>query len=115
MEWPLYTLREVAPSIPCRNTPDPDATVWHLGLDQIEGHTGVVLGKYRAPVSDAGNSTFHLGIISMGRHVVVRIVTTPPWCFRVPIHRGDWPRAELFAAASPAAFLCLDLLKPYPA
>ena len=60
-------------------------------------------------------STATLGIISMGRHVVVRIVTTPPWCFRVPIHRGDWPRAELFAAASPAAFLCLDLLKPYPA
>ena len=59
MEWPLYTLREVAPSIPCRNTPDPDATVWHLGLDQIEGHTGVVLGKHRAPVSEAGNSTFH--------------------------------------------------------
>ena len=59
MEWPRYTLREVAPSIPCRNTPDPDATVWHLGLDQIEGHTGVVLGKHRAPVSDAGNSTFH--------------------------------------------------------
>ena len=55
------------------------------------------------------------GIISMGRHVVVRIVTTLPWCVRVPIHRGDWPRAELFAAASPAAFLCLDLLKPYPA
>ena len=59
MEWPRYTLREVAPSIPCRNTPDPDATVWHLGLDRIEGHTGVVLGKHRAPVSDAGNSTFH--------------------------------------------------------
>ena len=58
---------------------------------------------------------FGWGIISMGRHVVVRIVTTPPWCFRVPIHRGDWPRAELFAAASPAALLCLDLLKPYPA
>ena len=59
MEWPRYTLREVAPSIPCRNTPDPDATVWHLGLDRIEGHTGVVLGKHRAPVSDVGNSTFH--------------------------------------------------------
>ena len=42
-----------------------------------------------------------LGIISMGRHVVVRIVTTLRWCVRVPIHRGDWPRAELFAAASP--------------
>ena len=59
MEWPRYTLREVAPSIPGRNTPNPDDTVWHLGLDQIEGHTGVVLGKHRAPVSDAGNSTFH--------------------------------------------------------
>ena len=59
MEWPRCTLREVAPSIPCRDTPDPDATVWHLGLDQIEGHTGVVLGKHRAPVSDAGSSTLH--------------------------------------------------------
>ena len=59
MEWPRYTLREVAPSIPCRNTPNRDATLWHLGLDQIEGHTGVVLAKHRAPVSEAGTSTFH--------------------------------------------------------
>ena len=59
MEWPRYSLREVAPAIPSRNPLDPDDTVWHLGLDQIEGHTGVVLGKHRAPVSDAGNSTFH--------------------------------------------------------
>ena len=59
MEWSRYTLREVAPSIPCRNTPDPDATLWHLGLDQIEGHTGAVLAKHRVPVSEAGTSTFH--------------------------------------------------------
>ena len=59
MEWPRYPLREVAPAIPSRNSLDPDDTVWHLGLNQIEGHTGVVLGKHRAPVSDAGNSTFH--------------------------------------------------------
>ena len=59
MEWPRYPLREVAPAIPSRNSLDPDDTVWHLGLDQIEGHTGVVLGKHRAPVSEAGNSTFH--------------------------------------------------------
>ena len=59
MEWPRYSLREVALAIPSRNSFDPEDTVWHLGLDQIEGHTGVVLGKHRAPVSDAGNSTFH--------------------------------------------------------
>ena len=59
MEWPRYSLREVAPAIPSRNSLDPDDNVWHLGLNQIEGHTGVVLGKHRAPVSDAGNSTFH--------------------------------------------------------
>ena len=59
MEWPHYTLREVAPATPSRNTLDPNDTVWHLGLDQIESHTGIVLGKHRAPVSEAGNSTFH--------------------------------------------------------
>ena len=59
MVWPRYPLREVAPAIPSRNSLDPDDTVWHLGLNQIEGHTGVVLGKHRAPISDAGNSTFH--------------------------------------------------------
>ena len=59
MDWPRYTLREVAPAIPSRKSLDPDVTVWHLGLDQIEGHTGVVLSKHRAPVSEAGNSTFH--------------------------------------------------------
>ncbi len=59
MEWPRYPLREVAPATPSRNSLDPDDTVWHLGLDQIESHTGVVLSKYRAPVSAAGNSTVH--------------------------------------------------------
>ena len=59
MDWPRYTLREVAPPIPCRNTPNPDATLWHLGLDQIEGHTGTVLAKHRAPVAEAGTATFH--------------------------------------------------------
>ena len=59
MVWPRYSLREVAPAIPTRNTLDPDDMVWHLGLDRIESHTGVVLGKHRAPISKAGNSTFH--------------------------------------------------------
>ena len=59
MDWPRYTLREAAPSIPRQDTPNPDATLWHLGLDQIEGHTGTVLAKHRAPVSEAGTSTFH--------------------------------------------------------
>ena len=58
MEWPRYTLREVAPASPGRDTFDSDDAVWHLGLDQIEGHTGVVLRKHRVPVSEAGNSTF---------------------------------------------------------
>ena len=59
MEWPRYTLREMAPASPSRDTFNPDDTVWHLGLDQIESQTGVVLGKQRALVSEAGNSTFH--------------------------------------------------------
>ena len=59
MVWPRYSLREVAPAIPTRNTLNPDDMVWHLGLDRIESHTGVVLGKDRAPISKAGNSTFH--------------------------------------------------------
>ena len=59
MEWARYTLREVAPAIPNRNSPDSGDAVWHLGLDQIESHTGIVLSKYRAPVSAAGNSTLY--------------------------------------------------------
>ena len=58
MEWPRYPLREVAPASRDRNSLDPGDTVWHLGLDQIESHTGVVVSKHRAPVSAAGNSTF---------------------------------------------------------
>lgn len=62
MGWPRYTLREMAPASPSRDTFNPDDTVWHLGLDQIESHTGVVLGKQRALVSEAGNSTFHFDL-----------------------------------------------------
>ena len=58
MEWPRYALRELAPAIPSRSTPDPGNAIWHLGLDQIESHTGTVLTKNRGPVSEAGNSTF---------------------------------------------------------
>ena len=58
MEWPRFALRELAPAIPSRSTPDPSDAVWHLGLDQIESHTGIVLTKNRGPVSEAGNSTF---------------------------------------------------------
>ena len=57
--WPRYSLRNVAPAIPSRNLLDPDDSVWRLGLNQIESHTGVVLRKHRAPVSEAGNSTLH--------------------------------------------------------
>ena len=62
MEWPRYTLREMAPASPSRDTFNPDDTVWRLGLDQIESHTGVVLGKQRALVSEAGNSTFQFDL-----------------------------------------------------
>ena len=58
MGWPRFALRELAPAIPSRSTPDPSDAVWHLGLDQIESHTGIVLTKNRGPVSEAGNSTF---------------------------------------------------------
>ena len=58
MEWPRYALQELAPAIPSRSTPDPGNPIWHLGLDQIESHTGTVLTKNRRPVSKAGNSTF---------------------------------------------------------
>ena len=59
MRWPRYALRELAPAIPSRSTPHPGEAVWHLGLDQIESHTGIVLTKNRGPLSEAGNSTFH--------------------------------------------------------
>ena len=59
MKWPRYALRELAPAIPSRSTPHPGEAVWHLGLDQIESHTGIVLTKNRGPLSEAGNSTFH--------------------------------------------------------
>ena len=58
-EWPRYPLREVAPAISSLNSLAPNEAVWHLSLNQIEGHTGVVHRKHRAPVSEAGNSTFH--------------------------------------------------------
>ena len=59
MEWPCYPLREVAPAVSNRNPPDLGDTVWYLGLDQIESHTGTILSKHRAPISAVGNSTFH--------------------------------------------------------
>ena len=57
MKWPHYSIRDVAPAVPAEHTLDPSDTVWHLGLDQIESHTGNVLKKHRAPISTAGNST----------------------------------------------------------
>ena len=57
MEWPRCALRELAPAIPSQTTPDQGSAIWHLGLDQIESHTGTVLIKNRGPVSEAGNST----------------------------------------------------------
>lgn len=59
MEWPRNPLREVAPARPCQYSLRPDDTIWHLGLDQIESHTGVVLAKQRKPFSAAGTSTFY--------------------------------------------------------
>ena len=58
MEWPRCALRELAPAIPSRTRPGHGSAIWHLGLEQIESHTGTVLTKNRGPVSEAGNSTF---------------------------------------------------------
>ena len=59
MAWPRYPLREVAPAVPSRYSPDSADAVWHLGLNQIESHTGIVLSKHRAPISAAGSSTHY--------------------------------------------------------
>ena len=59
MAWHRYALQDIAPAIPSNNSPNPGDIVWHLSLDNIESHTGVVLNKLRAPVSDARTSTYH--------------------------------------------------------
>ena len=59
MEWPRHPLRELAPARPCQFSLHPGDTVCHLGLDQIQSHTGVVLAKHRRPLSTAGTSTFY--------------------------------------------------------
>ncbi len=59
MAWRRYTLQDIAPAIPANDSLGPGDTVWHLSLDHIESHTGVVLKKRRARVSHAGTSTYH--------------------------------------------------------
>jgi len=58
MEWPRYSLAEVAPACPAAVDFAPTEVVWHLGLEYIESHTGRITTKVRAPVREAGNSTF---------------------------------------------------------
>jgi type I restriction enzyme S subunit len=58
MEWPRYSLAEIAPASPAPLEFAPGEDVWHLGLEHIESHTGRVALKLRAPAEAAGNSTF---------------------------------------------------------
>jgi type I restriction enzyme S subunit len=58
MRWPRCRLRAVAPPAPAEASFQPDDEVWLLTLDQIEGHTGVVLEKPRKIADSIGNSTF---------------------------------------------------------
>ena len=56
MMWARYTLGEIAPAVQSRTYPIGD-TVWHLGLDHIESHTGRVIEKQKQPKSIIGNAT----------------------------------------------------------
>lgn len=58
MMWRRESLNKVAPSKTSEIRFAPADEVWHLTLDQIESNTGHIVNKKRAPVSDAGNSTY---------------------------------------------------------
>ncbi|MDE0224324.1 MAG: restriction endonuclease subunit S [Gammaproteobacteria bacterium] len=58
MAWHRYTLEDIAPATTSNVFPNPEDIVWHLGLEDIESGTGVVLNKHRAPASDARTSTY---------------------------------------------------------
>jgi len=56
--WPEVPLHSVAPPHPSPVCFEPQQAVWHLTLDQIEGHTGGISNKRMAPAAEAGNSTY---------------------------------------------------------
>ena len=58
MKWPQASIREVAPPERAAVSFSDDQEVWSLSLDQIESHTGRILGKQRIRAGDAGTSTF---------------------------------------------------------
>jgi type I restriction enzyme, S subunit len=51
-----YSLRKIAPSVPTAH-PAGNEKVWLLNLDQIEPHTGALLGQDLVARSEVGNST----------------------------------------------------------
>ncbi|HDM8237080.1 restriction endonuclease subunit S [Vibrio campbellii] len=58
MRWPTAKLGKVAPSKPLKAPSNLDELdVWQLNLDMIESQSGRVLGKLKAPPSQAGSST----------------------------------------------------------
>lgn len=58
MIWPMVKLGDVAPSKPIKKPEVPNVeSVWQLNLDMVESHSGKVIRKLFAPLSDAGSST----------------------------------------------------------
>ena len=58
MSWPMVKLGVVAPSKPIKKPEVPNVeSVWQLNLDMVETHSGKVIRKLFAPLSDAGSST----------------------------------------------------------
>ena len=58
MSWPMVKLGDVAPSKPIKKPEVPNVeSVWQLNLDMVESHSGKVIRKLFAPLSDAGSST----------------------------------------------------------
>lgn len=58
MTWASQPLRRVAPPQASAHRFDDEEEVWHLNLDQIESHTGRIVGRKLGPASAAGSSTF---------------------------------------------------------
>lgn len=58
MRWSTAKLGKVAPSKPLKAPSNLDElNVWQLNLDMVESQSGRVLGKLKAPLSQAGSST----------------------------------------------------------
>ncbi|HDY7659096.1 TPA: restriction endonuclease subunit S [Vibrio vulnificus] len=58
MSWPMVKLGDVAPSKPIKKPEVLDTeSVWQLNLDMVESHSGKVISKLTAPLSEAGSST----------------------------------------------------------